>query len=71
MRFREIKMLMEAARIQHAEDIIFWEGHVAILVDHLKLIHASGFHGKVLTENIKKTMRRIKGSAYYVVDRIN
>lgn len=27
MRFREIKMLMEAeARIQHAEDIIFWEG---------------------------------------------
>jgi hypothetical protein len=27
VRFREIKMLMEAeARIQHAEDIIFWEG---------------------------------------------
>ena len=44
MRFREIKMLMEAARIQHAEDIIFWEGSKGAMrvVNSLKSLEKDG-----------------------------
>jgi hypothetical protein len=44
MRFRDIKMLMEGARIQHAEDIIFWEGSKGALrvVNSLKSLEQSG-----------------------------
>ena len=45
MRFREIKMLMEAdARIQHAEDIIFWEGAQGVMrvINSLKNLEKSG-----------------------------
>ena len=44
MRFRDIKMLMEGARIQHAEDIIFWEGSKGALrvVSSLKSLEQQG-----------------------------
>lgn len=44
MRFREIKILMEAARIQHAEDIIFWEGSKGAMrvVNSLKSLEKDG-----------------------------
>lgn len=44
MRFSEIKTLMEAARIQHAEDIIFWEGSKGAMrvVNSLKSLEKNG-----------------------------
>jgi len=44
VRFREIKTLMEAARIQHAEDVIFWEGSKGAMrvVNSLKSLEKNG-----------------------------
>ena len=52
-------------------NLIFWEGHVAIVLDKFRLIHASGFHGLVVTEKIKSTVNRINKETYYVVDKID
>ena len=71
MRFTEIKTLMEAARIQHAEDIIFWEGHVAVCINSKKLIHAYGPERRVLTMPIKKTIDRIEKTANLIVKKIS
>ena len=40
-------------------DLIFWKGHVAIVVSKHKLIHAYGPLKKTITMPIKKTIDRI------------
>ena len=40
-------------------DLIFWKGHVAIIISKNKLIHAYGPFKKVLVMPIKKTINRI------------
>ena len=49
-------------------NIIYWKGHVAIIKNKKNLIHASGFHGKVLIEKIDKVIRRIDKD-YYLIQR--
>ena len=44
-------------------DLIFWKGHVAIVLSKKKLIHAYGPYKKVVIMNIKKTLDRIKRTA--------
>ena len=44
-------------------DIIFWEGHVAVALSKNKLIHAYGPLKKVVVMDIKKTINRIKRTA--------
>lgn len=41
-------------------DLIFWKGHVAMVVDHQRLIHANAHHMAVAYEPIKETIARIK-----------
>ena len=33
-------------------DIVFWEGHVGIMIDKINCIHANAYHMKVTIENI-------------------
>ena len=44
-------------------DMIFWKGHVAIALSKNKLIHAYGPMKKVVTMNIKETIKRIDKTA--------
>ena len=47
-------------------NIIYWEGHIAIIKNKKYLIHASGFHGKVITEKIDEVIRRIDKDYYLI-----
>ena len=44
-------------------DLIFWQGHVAIILSKNKLIHAYGPSKKVLIMNINYAIKRIKKTA--------
>ena len=52
-------------------DIIFWEGHVAICINSLELIHAYGPEKKVLVMSIRKTIERIKKTANLTIKKIS
>ena len=51
-------------------DLIFWKGHVAIVLSKKKLIHAYGPMKKVVVMDINKTIKRIKETANLKVTRI-
>lgn len=40
-------------------DLVFWRGHVGILADRKRLVHASGFHMKVVAEPLAQAVTRI------------
>ncbi len=44
-------------------DLIFWKGHVALVISKNKLIHAYGPFKKVVVMSIKKTIERIYKTA--------
>ncbi len=43
-------------------DLIFWQGHVAIVRDRASLIHANAFHMAVAIEPIAQAVGRIRAS---------
>jgi cell wall-associated NlpC family hydrolase len=47
-------------------DLVFWKGHVGIMVDAEHLIHANGFHMRVEVERLDIAMSRISRSAGHV-----
>ena len=49
-------------------DIIFWKGHVAIILKKTQLIHANAFHMSVKVEKIESALKRI--NEQYVVIRL-
>ena len=44
-------------------DIIYWKGHVALVISNKNLIHAYGPMKKTVIMNIKKTIKLIKKTA--------
>jgi cell wall-associated NlpC family hydrolase len=44
-------------------DLVFWKGHVAILLDASTIIHASGHHMTVVAEPLKVALARIEPKA--------
>ena len=50
-------------RNMRKNDLIFWKGHVAIVISKSKLIHAYGPFRKVVIMPIKKTITRIYNTA--------
>lgn len=44
-------------------DLVFWKGHVAIMVDGQSMVHASGYHLAVICEPLKTAAARIKKTA--------
>ncbi len=43
----------------HRSDIVFWEGHVGVMVDDIHLLHANAYHHKVCCEPIAEAISRI------------
>lgn len=41
-------------------DLVFWKGHVAIVSDQTKLLHANGFHMSVVYEPLADAIARIR-----------
>jgi NlpC/P60 family/Bacterial dipeptidyl-peptidase Sh3 domain len=42
-------------------DMVFWKGHVGMMLDPMRLIHANGHHMKVVIEPLSETIARIAG----------
>ena len=40
-------------------DLVFWKGHVGIMRDSLTLLHANGWHMKVVSEPLAEARKRI------------
>jgi cell wall-associated NlpC family hydrolase len=40
-------------------DLVFWEGHVGILVDRAHMVHASGYHMRVVVEPLEDAIARM------------
>jgi len=47
-------------------DLVFWKGHVGIMVDAERMIHASGFQMRVVIERLDIAMARISRTAGHV-----
>lgn len=47
-------------------DLVFWKGHVGIMVDAERMIHASGFQMRVVIERLDIAMSRISRTAGHV-----
>ncbi len=47
-------------------DLVFWKGHVAIMVDEGRIVHANAFHMRVEIERLDIAMSRIARSAGHV-----
>lgn len=56
--FSEPAPLSELAR----GDLIFWRGHVGVMIDHERLLHANAFHMAVAIETLAAAVARIKAS---------
>jgi cell wall-associated NlpC family hydrolase len=41
-------------------DLIFWEGHVGVMLDEKSLLHANGYHMKVIEEPLEVAKERIE-----------
>jgi hypothetical protein len=43
-------------------DLVFWKGHVGAMRDSDTLLHANGWHMKVVSEPLSKAIERIAAS---------
>ena len=50
-------------KFSEKNDIIYWKGHVAVVISKNMLIHAYGPVKKTIIMNIKKTIKIIKKTA--------
>jgi cell wall-associated NlpC family hydrolase len=41
-------------------DLVFWKGHVGVMLDHERLIHANGHHMQVAVEALREAEQRIR-----------
>ena len=62
---RSVKYFKKKVKLQNIRknDLIFWQGHVAIILSKKKLIHAYGPLKKVLIMNINDAIKRIEKTA--------
>jgi cell wall-associated NlpC family hydrolase len=44
-------------------DLVFWKGHVGIMIDGDRMVHASGYHMIVVVEKLGDAVRRIVRTA--------
>ena len=48
--------------VLHRGDLLFWQGHVAIVRDQTTLVHANAFHMAVAIEPIREAVARIRAA---------
>src|SRR5205814_1781762 len=41
-------------------DLVFWDGHVGIMLDHMRLLHATSAFMQVVIEPLHEAVRRIE-----------
>lgn len=58
---REATTLAEDSDLQRG-DLIFWRGHVGVMVDPETLLHANGHHMAVVREPLTDTIKRIQAA---------
>jgi cell wall-associated NlpC family hydrolase len=60
---------LSAAEARHLRrgDLIFWNGHVAIVRDADTIVHANAHHMATVIENTKEAIARIKAAGSEVV----
>jgi cell wall-associated NlpC family hydrolase len=52
---------LPADEILRRGDLVFWKGHVGVMRDPLELLHANGWHMKVVSETLAEARARIAG----------
>lgn len=57
--FLTAQKLQIAPADRQAGDLVFWQGHVGILLEPDVLMHANGFHMRVVTENYQTAYNRM------------
>lgn len=60
------KPLTDSDNLQRG-DLIFWKGHVAIMIDHENIIHANGFSMDVMIEPLEDVITRISQNNQYPI----
>jgi cell wall-associated NlpC family hydrolase len=63
MQFNELGVSVELKNVQRG-DLVFWRGHVGIMVDSSILLHANGYHMVVVKENFAGAIARIKDKSF-------
>ncbi|WP_375669390.1 C40 family peptidase, partial [Bartonella sp. MR168JLCBS] len=62
------RALTDSDKLQRG-DLIFWEGHVAIMIDHENIIHANGYSMNVMIEPLEEAITRIAKKHKYPVEK--
>lgn len=52
---------VEASALRRG-DLVFWRGHVAIMLDQLRIVHANGHHAAVVVEPLAEAIARIEAA---------
>ena len=60
------KNIGKVAKNLERGDLIFWKGHVAIVVDSNSIIHANAFHKKVTLESTQEAIERLKTKSIFI-----
>ena len=60
------KNIGKVAKNLERGDLIFWKGHVAIVVDSNSIIHANAFHKKVALEPTQEAIERLKTKSIFI-----
>ena len=65
------KALGEAVSLSDVRrgDLVFWKGHIGVMLDHTRLLHANAFHMQVTSELLSTAVERI-GSPVTTVKRL-
>jgi cell wall-associated NlpC family hydrolase len=57
------KFLTGESRSRARGDLVFWKGHMGVMLDETRLLHANAFHMAVAIEPLAEAMARIEKSA--------
>jgi cell wall-associated NlpC family hydrolase len=60
---RPIELTPDLSGLQRG-DLIFWRGHVGIMLDEGRLLHANGHHMAVAIEPLAGAQARIRENSY-------
>jgi cell wall-associated NlpC family hydrolase len=63
MQFNELGNPVELNDVKRG-DLVFWKGHVGIMVDSETLLHANGYHMMVVKEHFVGALERIKEKSF-------
>jgi hypothetical protein len=51
---------LEASEPLQRGDLVFWKGHMGVMLDEARLLHANAFHMAVAIENLTEALMRIE-----------